>query len=228
MAYTLGQRGSNVVALQKYLRSKGLYDGAIDGIYGPKTLAGDRLNNGLDPNTGAPAGPAPTPVDPIMQAELAAQKAALDRENARIAEQRAIDVFQRNQQRSLQMNDIQSGISAAGADQKRAQQMALAETGAVEASRVMQEGNTRRTSALERATMQNQITGSGLGLSGVREGAEGRKTAQLTSQVGAQTLAAQQQKDSIARAAAERQAKAMADMARLKSQNAALVAQYNT
>jgi len=35
---TLGSRGNEVIALQQYLKNQGLYTGAIDGIYGPKTM----------------------------------------------------------------------------------------------------------------------------------------------------------------------------------------------
>jgi len=35
----LGSRGEDVKQIQQYLKDQGLYSGAIDGIYGPKTMS---------------------------------------------------------------------------------------------------------------------------------------------------------------------------------------------
>ena len=39
---SMGSRGQNVRAVQSFLKNQGLYNGAIDGIYGPRTQSAVR------------------------------------------------------------------------------------------------------------------------------------------------------------------------------------------
>lgn len=241
MAIGMGSRGPEVQQHQRNLIAAGfLPPGSDDGVWGPQTQAATDAHHAHVMERTAPerhfresqaqqerhfaTGQATS--ERQFQEQMAfnrtqaAEQAA--RDQRRFDEEKALAARGRLSERNIATAGLTAGQAAA-----RAQHAAeLAEMqprgGEIEATRAFQEAGARREDALARAAMRNQVTGQGLGLSGIREGAEGRAIAALASRVGGINLEAQQQQDALSRAIAKNRANLAAQLAQSEAEKRAI------